>query len=140
MTVNGVDISLFEGFEVSFGESLVYTEKHLLRHKKRAKKEYSRDDNNLMLAVKNIPLYGIPAKCYLEYNNKDKLQSISFKVAIVDYRACKSPDDVIAAANELSSYFVNKMQDTFGCDENIKTSVGLTGAPISGVVVKISSI
>lgn len=140
MTVNGADISLFEGFEVSFGESLVYTENHLLRHKKRAKKEHNKDDNNLMLIIKNMPLCGIPAKCYLEYDKEDKLQAISFKVAVTDYRECKSPSEVAAAAIDLSSCFVKEMQNVFGNDENIKTSVGITGSPASGVVVRISSI
>lgn len=109
MVVNGSEIVIFDDFEIGFGEALVFTENRLARRKKHAKKEYNSENGNLTLVIKNVSLCGVPGKCCLEYDKKNKLCAVRFRMSAADYRACSGPDDTRAAANDFAAFLVGEM-------------------------------
>lgn len=152
MTVNGTEIEIFDGFEVEFGESCVFTENHLLRHHKRVKKEKNPSTGGDIVIVKGALLSGIPAKCILEYTKGGQLCTVSFKVKASDYNAPHSPEDACEIARNLAAILVKDLVPVFGNDvpttqalENyeslegvFKLSVGVFYNPAPGVKVSIS--
>lgn len=154
MTVNGTEITIFDDFEVEFGESCVYTENHLLRHHKRVKKEANANTGVTLLIIKNVPLAGAPGKCILEYDKAGRLSAVSFKLKASDYRDLHDPEDACDGARELASIIVEDLAEVFGrigavgctagnfegSDDLFRISVGAVYNPTPGVNVRISKI
>lgn len=136
MTVNGTEIEIFDGFEIEFGESIVFTENHLIRHHRHMKKEFNKD-GICNITLKNLPIFDIPAKCILEFDKAGKLRSLSFKVKVVDFREANSADDAKNAANELAVMLVDKLVTTFKKTQ-YRTTVSVSDAPSPFVTARIS--
>lgn len=138
MTVNGSEIIIFDDFEIEFGEALVFTTNRLERRRRHAKREFDKASKEARLVIKNVSFCDIPAKCCLEYDLKDKLKAVVFKIAVEDYIKENGSENDNAASEKLLAYLIEGAAKIFSVTHEVyKTSISLSGTSPQKAIVRI---